>query len=618
MKGILMTDSIMSPEDWKNHVQNFSKNFEQILSKIKDIKFKNELEQHLHIYIKHAFEIWRSEYKLVFIGPVGVGKSTAISHLFNLLIDNNDKSTILHTASGRTTTCQVTIQKSVHGECSINIIPYNNSEVIQIIKDFCSYYWNKEKNIIYDVKIVEEIARVIRNMASLGSSKDHSSREVIKDIINQSATESIFFNKIKERINLKNRTTTTIKYNSLAGNNWKEWLRNTFRDINNGKLPNISIPKEIIISIPDMEINRELSDYNLSIIDTKGIDNNTYREDLNNLIQEGGSIIIFCSTYSDAPHVTVRDVIQNMNTSLKVSPKNGKSLLLIIPKNKEGLQTTYDDGEQVETIEDGYKEKERQIRQELKENIEIVFYDKTIDGPNKVCSIISNQIKKYKNYHIYETKRFEKALTDAIQHSKKSTYRTTVKKVEDEISHFLERTKKLRINTDDISYKILNNYKKNHASSIWASVRRNGVYDNANFYYIAEQTISTVVNKAVEDWENKLNIIIKSMRDREELNDASSRILTIEEYTNEIKNKFIKNSGKNNISIYANELLSSSIWQDCSSEWGKGPGFKERVINHLQLWMNTHSNLQYILKQKLQEQWNSNVIDKILDTFKTR
>ena len=77
-----MTNSIMSPDDWKKHVQNFSKNFGQILSTIKDIKFKNELEQHLHIYIKHAFEIWRSEYKLVFIGPVGVGKSTAISYLF--------------------------------------------------------------------------------------------------------------------------------------------------------------------------------------------------------------------------------------------------------------------------------------------------------------------------------------------------------------------------------------------------------------------------------------------------------------------------------------------------------------------------------------------------------
>ena len=465
-----MTDSIMSPESWKNHVQNFSKNFEQVLSKIKDIKFKNELEQHLHIYIKHAFEIWRSEYKLVFIGPIGVGKSTAISYLFDLLIDNNDKSTILYTSSGRTTTCQVTIKKSTNCDCCINIIPYNNSEVVQIIKDFCSYYWNKEKNIIYDVKIVEEIARTIRNMASLGSSKDHSFRENINDIINQSATESIFFNKITERINLKNRTTTTIKYNSLAGNNWKEWLRNTFRDINNGKLANISIPKEIIISIPDMKINKELSDYDLSIIDTKGIDNNIYREDLNELIQECGNIIIFCSAYADAPHVTIRDIIQNMNTALKVSPNNGKSLLLVIPKNKEALQTTYDDGEQVETIEDGYNEKERQIRQELKENIDIVFYDKTTDNPNNVCSIISNQIKKYKNYHIYETIRFEKALNDAIQHSKKSTYRNTVKKVEEEISHFLERTKNLHINTDNISYKINNNFKQNHASSIWASV----------------------------------------------------------------------------------------------------------------------------------------------------
>lgn len=612
-----MTNSIMSPDDWKKHVQNFSKNFGQILSTIKDIKFKNELEQHLHIYIKHAFEIWRSEYKLVFIGPVGVGKSTAISYLFNLLIDNNDKDTILHTASGRTTTCQVTIQKSQYNECSINIIPYNNSEIIQIIKDFCSYYWNKEKNIVYDVKITEEIARIIRNMASLGSSKEQSNREVITNIINQSSTEIIFFNKIKERINLNNRTTTIIKYNPSSDNNWKEWLRNTFRDINNGKLSNISIPKEIIISIPNMEINSALSDYNISIIDTKGIDNNIYREDLNNLIQEGGSILVFCSTYPDAPHVAIRDIIQNMNTALKVSPKNGKSLLLVIPKNKEALQTTYDDGEQVETIEDGYKEKERQIRQELKENIEIVFYDKTVDDPNKICNIISNQIKKYKNYHIFETNRFEKALNDAIQHSKKSTYRNTVKKVEEEISHFLERTRKLHIETNDISNKILNNFKQNHASSIWASVRRNGVYDNANFYYIAEQTISTSINKSVEDWENKFDIIIKSMRDRKELNDASSRILTIEEYTNEIKNKFIKNSGKNNISIYVNELLSSSIWKVCSSEWGKGPGFKERVIHHLQLWMNTHSNLHYILKQKLQEQWNRDVIDKILDILKT-
>ena len=60
-----------------------------------------------------------------FIGNIGVGKTTAICRLLNLIKDNNP---ILDTASGRTTACDVHIWIRKDLRSSILVDQYSNTE----------------------------------------------------------------------------------------------------------------------------------------------------------------------------------------------------------------------------------------------------------------------------------------------------------------------------------------------------------------------------------------------------------------------------------------------------------------------------------------------------------
>lgn len=312
------TISAVNTEEWIPYFQSSIKELQHRIKKISDDKARHEMTQLLDILTKHFFEISRDKYNLVFIGNIGVGKSTAISHLFNLMITTEKgNETILHTSTGRTTVGQVTIESTSHQYPSINIHPYSEKEFIHKVKDFCAYQWKKEKGVIEEFKESQEISRAIKNMASLGSSKSNTNNETIKNIIDISLSEEDFFNKIKARINISKRTMTTITYDASHNQPWKSWIKKIFQDVNNGLIPTVPLPQEIVIKVPSLVFDETLKGYTISIIDTKGIEDNIYRKDLDDLIRDGRSILIFCSSYSEAPQATIRDLIHQMSFSLK-------------------------------------------------------------------------------------------------------------------------------------------------------------------------------------------------------------------------------------------------------------------------------------------------------------
>ena len=88
------------------------------------------------------------KYKIVFIGTIGQGKTTAICHLFNLISDFKVSRTIhkkttnfiatkelLSTGSGRTTICEVILKAAE--KTYIEIEPYTVDEMENLILDFC-------------------------------------------------------------------------------------------------------------------------------------------------------------------------------------------------------------------------------------------------------------------------------------------------------------------------------------------------------------------------------------------------------------------------------------------------------------------------------------------------
>ena len=159
----------------------------------------------------------KEKYNITFIGSVGAGKTTAISHLFNLIyyIETVSKKgkkrpievvePLLSTGSGRTTICEVVINLS--DNISIEIDPYTKEELKEEIEYFCSTFYSDENSDESQNKSMsDEIERAIRSIIGLKKNAKVNDKDI--DEAKEKAkelNEEQFIEFAIERADLENR-----------------------------------------------------------------------------------------------------------------------------------------------------------------------------------------------------------------------------------------------------------------------------------------------------------------------------------------------------------------------------------------------------------------------------
>ena len=133
----------------KNRINTLIK---KVTSNVFEYTKKETLNSQLKRVEKIEEILEKKKYKIVFIGTIGAGKTTAISHLFNMtsivqkkVIRGRKNKTIevieplLSTGSGRTTICEVEIKSSEN--LSIEIVPFSKDELEYEIVEFCKTFF---------------------------------------------------------------------------------------------------------------------------------------------------------------------------------------------------------------------------------------------------------------------------------------------------------------------------------------------------------------------------------------------------------------------------------------------------------------------------------------------
>ncbi|MEH2359862.1 hypothetical protein [Nostoc sp.] len=292
------------------------------------------------------------KYKIVFIGTIGKGKTTAICHLFNLISDFKISKTIngktrsvietkelLSTGSGKTTICEVIIKASE--KTYIEIEPYTVDEMESLIFDFCDSIANRD-NTQSEEKIIisEEMERVIRNITELkitsktvddGEKKNILRTDQAKELLNESGVE-LLKNTALNNANIEARTTIKIEFDNQ--NNEQEWIKNTFAAINNVQLKEFAIPKKIYLYLSDDILSGSTLSQFDSVVDTKGLDENPIRKDLQKYVDSQDTICIFVTPFNDAPEANIRKLIIYHLTS-KSKDFHHRFVTLVLPRKNE-------------------------------------------------------------------------------------------------------------------------------------------------------------------------------------------------------------------------------------------------------------------------------------------
>lgn len=627
-------NNITPPSFW-NPQRHCLEKVEITLGKIKDFlvdesctwPLRRQIERHSSVLVEGAAYLDNLNHNIAFIGDIGVGKSTAISFIFDLLIppDLADKvldRTVLETGAGGTTICEVHVKNGP--EFGISIVPMSDSEFHELIADFCAAKWlvhkSDKKNPIENIGVSREHERAIRNMAGVTRKRENHEGKItysdpIIDLIHSSCSENEFRSRIIGKIELESRNLSGLWYDSASRKHPMHWITENFKAVNNGRLKEFSLPKSIDLIIPDFA--RNFGELSVNIIDTKGVDDIAVREDLDLRLRDSRTAIIFCSRFNDAPGTSAKILLQHMQKTFSENLNDGKVSVLSLPRAGEARSMKDDMGELALSDEEGYSFKSLQVSGELAaegcSDVPVIFYNVENDDSSYICMRIYEQLMTMRNAINNRVLGLCDAVSDILENHEKQAMNAAMEEVANRLVNFLNGNCQLGPR-EQLAYSEAVNTVKNvrYASTLWASTRRKGEYGGMNILHLIGVGAARDAVLRTYAWFHGLDSFVKAMQADDDLQLASRSIEQILVNAHEYKRIFLDTVQRNSIELYREPLLSADVWSKCANEWGQGSGFKYRVAEHLAKWFNEQSHLRDSLEKMTCKSWERLIISPML------
>ena len=588
---------------------------------------RRALEGHKAALLRGATFLNRTSHNLAFIGDIGVGKSTALAFAFDLLVPPSPSGTamdrpILETGAGGTTICEVHTRRGPNYGLSIQPMP--DKELRDLVADFCAAKWialTNEDNAAREFAAVSrEGERAIRNMSGLTrkAQRDGSKTtylDPVRDLIRDSGTEEEFRTRVFELMRLGERTRRDLWFEPSLSALPMEWLARAFRDINNGRVPDVSLPKTIDVLIPDF--GHEFGELDVTVIDTKGVDDVAVREDLDVRLRDPRTAVVFCCKFNDAPGVSSKTLLQHMRQTFTEPLTAGKVSILALPHPGDARAMKDDMGETATTDEEGYSFKAMQVENYLRSSdlpgIPVNFFNVQSDSPSEVRRLLLNQLSEMRGAAAAQLAELSAAVDEILSNHKAQSMVFAVQEVAARLLTFLESFSTLGARERHAYEEAMSTIRNvRYASTLWASARRNGEYARLNLMHQIGVGAARDAAARTARWFASLDDHLVTMKKDKGLKMASKTIDQINKSAATSRVAFLEAVQRAGTEVYQVPLSRSRVWSECANDWGTGPGYKARVAQRLEDWFEKRSDLKDCLEEVVRRLWETTVMAPLL------
>jgi hypothetical protein len=548
-------------------------------------------------------EMDRTDFSAAFIGKIGAGKTSAICRATGLQTTSKNKEIVdlLKTGAGRVTVCEVRIQFDEH--YSINIVPLPNDDVRRVVKHFADFIWAKANKHVSDEDeggnlLSEELTRCIRNMLGLTIEKKKEdgkwrstdkALEFSRDCKSVEEVEELMY----ACLALESRTQTELWPSPEEVGEWKIWLKETFARINDGKNSKVSIPSLITIQGP---FPLRHGDHTWSIADTRGIDSYIHREDIRTVLDTEGIFPVVCSTFVDAPDADCRSFF-DLAVKLGLGKRIARdAILLILDKNESDKVSDID--EDITETEDrkgiGRSIREEQVNtkisHEYKISPNIITFDSRIDSESTIWDAIEARRLAYTNSKQNDLERLISASQELLsaEVEKASAFKRDVDAV---VTDWRAGADAHAPDWKPFGEYIGTVFSNTHHRTLAASVDRKGSFVNLDVYEAINQharayAVSFCKSEA-ENIRNSLSLLKGKYPEFTNQIDSleSGFFAQLDDFS-----AYVGDLAKNHWVERVKTFL--SIWQSMDEEWGRGRGYRNRVVEHWRNWTNSEDSIE--------------------------
>ncbi|PWK14502.1 hypothetical protein [Tumebacillus permanentifrigoris] len=580
---------------------------EQEIEKGEDLRINDDKQGKYKQYIPYLKilnkKLEKDKYKFVFIGRKGIGKTTTILNLFDLI---NGQEELLSTGSGGTTVCEVEIRKSEEQYSYFEIIPIEDKYMNQYISDFCSAFLKTDDS--SNLYVPTEIGRSIRNMLGMKVKE-------IESLCEQFDNFECFKDEVVRRLNLPERTNTIVKCEQDNNGKYFSDIQKKFTRINLGKEDTVKIPNKIILYATEDLIDFGGFSSVISIVDTRGIDSDIAaenevgsfkREDILNYIdnQQDDCILIFVDSIKSAPS---QEILETIKT--RITKENRDNFYIFINVNGDEAEKVMTDDGVANDIQTGIDFKTDDILSKMKqERVDfnernLIFFNSKTNSPDKkdILGMIESNGEIVKQRIFEECQDVKNAFEKLKYDFEDGGY--AMKNFEELYEDIIGRTSPQNILAQVVKDFVDNEIRKIHPSRLDAINRYRGDYYAYNFYHrfsnVIEKTFDHIFGDAKNDLIKKVNEILgyKNISKLDEIDYKMFIKGFNEEYL--LRRDELKALLKRN-------FLSSfqgSSWARAQALYGDGKGYVNNVCS---IYANEimRLDISYNLKNNFDDAWN--------------
>lgn len=578
--------------------------------------FRTRLDEYIKELRRLAGLILRTEHQIAFTGHIGVGKSTAICRATNLETTGPHGRTapVLEVGGGGVTLCEVHLG---HGPgYGIIVEPRSHDDIRADVEDFVDQLVHTQPTTPDDdgtPAVPREIDRAIRNMAELvkkRATKDADSKiprtDPAQELAKKFPARRDLVVEVLTRMGLHRRDRRDEWHNATLALPPLEWMKTTFEQINNGRHPEFSLPARIDLVVPEL---LEIDDLDVSVIDTRGIDQPSARADLEALLEDPHTVSILCSAFNDAPSGSVQHLLKRAR-EIHNTVIDSNVGILVLARPGEALAVKDETGSQAETTAEGYELKDEQLRNSLVtyrlSDSPTLFFNALEDDPDGLRAFLRERV-------IQTRAGFQQQLDDVLARMEfllANAEHEQVQEVQREATrHLAAWIKQHRAPApigEHVHDTLLDEIARVHAASVNAAVRREGEWRSLSYThqlgYGARKIAVAALKESVTGFTALCQTLSESMPQAKEL------LTQAEQLMKTAYDELLRKVQLASLTLYRAQLRQDpQFWLDNAAEWGTGTGYVKRVLGHNRKWFEAaqRRELENHLAGVLDREWRA-------------
>lgn len=556
------------------------------------------------------------KHSVAWVGDIGVGKTTAACRQAGLVVDPavTDLRVLLDTGGGRVTLCEVIVETGAAYEIQVEPLP--DEEVYRNATDLTRALWMAKDHKpgdppqAFDFKPPEETERALRNMCGLikpPRRKGVVTPDPAIDLMNTFESLKDFQAEVAARLTLWRRTRRQIGFEGggdLAG---RQWLKDTFGLINNGRHAEFSLPGRINVSVPFPIFQG--SPFEVQMVDTRGVDGSAVRPDIIKRLNDRRTVSVLCSRFNAAPDLALQTLLQHL-IETEVDPALAdRVVLLALARTGEPLAMRDDSGHAAEDVEEGQDIKRGHVEDALAKigaaGVEVEFFDSSADPADALTDTLARKIQALRQTQSRAMTATIGAVDEMLQNVARAQALAVLESINKALGVFATQHRSLKganIHAYDRLVSALRSY---HPRTVWAATRRKGSFWNFDVYQHLGAGAAMTAKRRCKAQVEGLKAIVENMLGDPENASARSFLNQIQEGIGQWEADFVEAVRHQAVAIYKPQLRADQdLWTDVESRYGMGDSdYRGGVADKVQTWFEEHEPLGELLEKALQRAW---------------